>query len=360
MEEDKTSTVVSESIVVNEENSNNNDDDDNNALVERVAGEEAEVEEAETELGGGDDGAVVVGDTETEELTGLELVAVKKNNTRGPPRKYDVDGGGDDMVVGPVLLPPGSSSESATKRRRGRPRGSGKLQLIASLGGSAADTAGASFTPHVVNVQTNEDIVSKIASFSQRGPRSVCILSATGIVSRVTISQPGNSGGILRYEGRFEILSLSGSYTFVEKGGANRKLGMLSVSLAKPDGRVFGGGIAGALIAAGPIQLIVGSFKQKLNKKLKRRRSIESSSSAIIPSPTDLVRFPIHMAKLTDGDDSCTTPTSSLMDPVQGGAVGVLVVRPNMNPASLHSVSPDTFQPMSDQITSPDVDASIP
>ncbi|KAF3967647.1 hypothetical protein CMV_008363 [Castanea mollissima] len=325
MEEDKTSTVVSESMVVNEENSNNNNDDDNN--VKRVVEEEEVAEEAEAELGGGDDGAVVVGGTRPEELTGLELVAVKKNNnTRGPPRKYDVDGGGgNDMVVGPVLLPPGSSSESPTKRRRGRPRGSGKLQLIASLGGCAADTAGASFTPHVVNVQTNEDIVSKIASFSQRSPRSVCILSATGSVSRVTISQPGNSGGILRYEGRFEILSLSGSYTFVEKGGANRKIAMLSVSLAKPDGRVFGGGIAGALIAAGPIQLIVGSFKQKLNKKIKRRRSTESSSSAIIPSPSDLVRVPIRMAKLTDGDDSCTTPTSSLMDPIQGGAVGVLV-----------------------------------
>ena len=66
------------------------------------------------------------------------------------------------------------------------------------------------------------------------------------------------------------------------------------------------------------------------------------------------------MAKLTDGDDSCTTPTSSLMDPIQGGAVGVLVVRQNMNPASLHSVSLDAFQPISDQITSPDVNDSIP
>ena len=56
-------------------------------------------------------------------------------------------------------------------------------------------------------------------------------------------------------QGRFEILSLSGPYTFIEKGGANRKLAMLSVSLAKPDGRVFGGGIAGAMIAAGPIQV---------------------------------------------------------------------------------------------------------
>lgn len=56
-------------------------------------------------------------------------------------------------------------------------------------------------------------------------------------------------------QGRFEILSLSGSYTFGEMGGVHRKNGMLSVSLAEPDGRVFGGGIAGALIAAGPTQV---------------------------------------------------------------------------------------------------------
>jgi len=30
---------------------------------------------------------------------------------------------------------------------------------------------------------------------------------------------------------------------------------MLSISLAKPNGRVFGGGVAGSLIAAGPIQV---------------------------------------------------------------------------------------------------------
>ena len=74
-------------------NNNDDDDDDDNALVKRLAGEEVEVEEAEPELGGGDDGAVVVGGTGPEELTGLELVAVNKNNTRGPVRKYDVYGG---------------------------------------------------------------------------------------------------------------------------------------------------------------------------------------------------------------------------------------------------------------------------
>lgn len=56
-------------------------------------------------------------------------------------------------------------------------------------------------------------------------------------------------------QGRFEILSLSGSYTFCEMGGVHRKTGTLSVSLAEPDGRVFGGAIAGALIAAVPTQV---------------------------------------------------------------------------------------------------------
>ncbi|KAJ1381577.1 PPC domain, partial [Sesbania bispinosa] len=54
--------------------------------------------------------------------------------------------------------------------------------------------------------------------------------------------------------GIFEILSLSGSCTYTGAGGALRKSGMLSVSLAKPDGRVFGGNIESSLIAAGPIQ----------------------------------------------------------------------------------------------------------
>lgn len=57
-------------------------------------------------------------------------------------------------------------------------------------------------------------------------------------------------------QGRFEILSLSGSFTFSENGSLKRT-GRLSVSLAGPDGRVIGGAIAGSLIAANPIQVRV-------------------------------------------------------------------------------------------------------
>lgn len=45
-----------------------------------------------------------------------------------------------------------------------------------------------------------QDIASKIMSFSQQGPRAVCILSANGAVSTVTLRQPATSGGTVTYE----------------------------------------------------------------------------------------------------------------------------------------------------------------
>lgn len=58
-------------------------------------------------------------------------------------------------------------------------------------------------------------------------------------------------------QGRFEILSLTGSYTFSESGGVRSRNGGLSISLAGPDGRVVGGSVAGWLMAASPIQVRV-------------------------------------------------------------------------------------------------------
>lgn len=40
----------------------------------------------------------------------------------------------------------------------------------------------------------------KIMTFSQQGPRAICILSANGPISNVTLRQPLTSGGTLTYE----------------------------------------------------------------------------------------------------------------------------------------------------------------
>lgn len=69
---------------------------------------------------------------------------------------------------------------------------------------------------------------------------------------------------VLLSQGRFELLSLSGSFTPTEKGGTRDRCGGMSVSLAAADGRVIGGGVAGLLVAASPVQVINQSLLLKL------------------------------------------------------------------------------------------------
>lgn len=61
----------------------------------------------------------------------------------------------------------------------------------------------------------------------------------------------------VNFQGRFEILSLSGSFMPNDSGGTRSRTGGMSVSLASPDGRVVGGGVAGLLVAASPVQVFV-------------------------------------------------------------------------------------------------------
>lgn len=53
------------------------------------------------------------------------------------------------------------------------------------------------FTKFVIIVQ---DIAMKIMSFSQQGARAICVLSANGTISNVTLRQPTSCGGTLTYE----------------------------------------------------------------------------------------------------------------------------------------------------------------
>ncbi|KAL1082884.1 hypothetical protein V6Z11_D09G162600 [Gossypium hirsutum] len=217
---------------------------------------------------------------------------------RGRPRKYDADG---NLRLPYKLATTSPTDFSSSKRGRGRPPASSNCHLLASIVELFASTAGGDFTPHVVTVNPGEDVAGKILSFSQKGPRGICVLSANGAVSTVCIRQPGSSGGILTYEGRFEILSLTGSFTDSDRGGGKSKTGGLSVSLAGPDGRVIGGGLAGSLVAASPIQVVVGSFMPNGYKVHKKKYQAEHTATAARP---------ISQAE-PDGDlKFCMTPTS--------------------------------------------------
>ncbi|KAI3710505.1 hypothetical protein L2E82_40288 [Cichorium intybus] len=216
---------------------------------------------------------------------------------RGRPRKYSPSPDGNialGLAPAPVAAVPPSgggnldssndgsggtpNADSSAKKNRGRPAGSGKKQL------DALGAPGVGFTPHVIIVKAGEDIASTIMAFSQQGPRTVCVLSANGAIGNVTLRQPATSGGTVTYEGRFEIISLSGSFLHSESNGNHSKPSGLSVSLAGSDGRVLGGGVAGMLVAASPVQVIVGSFIADAKKP-------KSSSGPSPAAPPNMLTF---------------------------------------------------------------------
>ncbi|XP_019151689.1 PREDICTED: AT-hook motif nuclear-localized protein 14-like isoform X2 [Ipomoea nil] len=179
---------------------------------------------------------------------------------RGRPRKY---GTPEQAAAAKRMSSAASASNSLPKKRDQAALGGGGGQ--GGGGGSSyslkksqfAGDAGQGFTPHVVNVLAGEDVGNKIMTFMQQSKREICILSASGAVSSASLLQPSTSGGSVTYEGRFDILSLSGSYVNNGRGG---KTGGLSVCLASSDGQIIGGGVGGPLKAAGQIQVIVGTF----------------------------------------------------------------------------------------------------
>ncbi|KAH7855570.1 hypothetical protein Vadar_026349 [Vaccinium darrowii] len=284
---------------------------------------------------------------------------VSGKKKRGRPRKYDADGNLRVQYKSPppsaFFLSPPPSDFSSGKRGRGRPTGSGNWQLLASLGGLFANTAGGDFTPHVVTVHTGEDVAAKILSFSVKGSRGICVLAANGAVSNVTIRQPGTSGGLLTYEGRFEILSLTGSFTVSENGGMRTRTGGLSVSLAGPDGRVVGGGIAGSVMAASPIQIVVGSFMPNGFKVHKRKHHYEPRTATTPDVVTEAT--PISLA--APAASVALSPTSQLQTQNEGEADNNTPNEQNPNGTSPDSGEWNGSEPASAQTPYPDINISV-
>ena len=96
-----------------------------------------------------------------------------------------------------------------------------------------------------------------------------------------------SEGSCFLPQGRFELLSLSGSFLVQEIGGHRTRTGGLSVSLAGPDGRVLGGGVAGVLIACTPIQVCSFSHTKLKSQYIIYAVKVFSISSIFLPSHTE-------------------------------------------------------------------------
>lgn len=168
--------------------------------------------------------------------------------------------GGDGKELVPLQNSGGEGE--ITRRPRGRPAGSKnkpKPPIIITR-----DSANA-LRSHVMEIAGGCDIGESVATFARRRQRGVCILSGSGTVTNVTLRQPASPGAVVSLHGRFEILSLSGS--FLPPPAPPAATG-LTIYLAGGQGQVVGGSVVGALIASGPVVIMAASFGNAAYERL--------------------------------------------------------------------------------------------
>uniref|UniRef100_A0A0E0R2S8 AT-hook motif nuclear-localized protein n=1 Tax=Oryza rufipogon TaxID=4529 RepID=A0A0E0R2S8_ORYRU len=239
-----------------------------------------------------------------------------------------------------------SPASDPNAKRRGRPPGSGKKKQFEALG-----SWGIAFTPHILTVKAGEPAIAESAAAVQQVVMDLCLLFLRSGFGARTNSTPlhsshdhdhhwlgwkgtnqgcetrtscgvrqipsmaltgpgptvsGTDSGRCTYvvvdyvygmaigekdQGRFEIISLSGSFLLAEDGDTRSRTGGLSVALAGSDGRVLGGCVAGMLMAATPVQVVVASFiaEGKKSKPVETRKvepmSAPPQMATYVPAP---------------------------------------------------------------------------
>ncbi|CAN0921419.1 AT-hook motif nuclear-localized protein 18 [Linum grandiflorum] len=173
----------------------------------------------------------------------------------------------------PSLPCSSSDQQSRTKRPRGRPAGSKNKPKPPVIITRHSDSGNA-LRCHVIEIADSADVVQSISAFAARRQRGVCILSGTGAIDNVTLRQ--SAGSVLNLRGRFEILSLSGSFL---PPPAPPAASGLTIYLSGGEGQVVGGSVVGPVIASGPVVVMAASFGNAAYERLPLRDEEEVSGS---------------------------------------------------------------------------------
>ncbi|CAD5184100.1 unnamed protein product [Musa acuminata subsp. malaccensis] len=176
----------------------------------------------------------------------------------------DDDANGENYSAGAVDMAEAGSAGGFGRRPRGRPPGSKnkpKPPVIITRESAAA------LRPHVFEVSSGADIMDAVAAFARRRQLGVAVLSASGAVTNVTLRQrgPQPGGTVVAIPGRFEILSLSG--TFLPTPALSDATG-LTLFMVGREGQVVGGSVVGELVASGPVMIIAAAFTNATYERL--------------------------------------------------------------------------------------------
>jgi len=199
---------------------------------------------------------------------GLPEPSLGKNQEEMAPSSKDgateqptSGGSGDDRENG-TGEPKEGAVVTGNRRPRGRPPGSKNKPKPPIF--VTRDSPNA-LRSHVMEVAGGADVAESIAHFARRRQRGVCVLSGAGTVTDVALRQPAAPGAVVALRGRFEILSLTGTFL---PGPAPPGSTGLTVYLAGGQGQVVGGSVVGTLTAAGPVMVMASTFANATYERL--------------------------------------------------------------------------------------------
>eukprot|EP00775_Hariotina_reticulata_P012293 gene12293-12429_t len=208
-----------------------------------------------------------------------------------------------------------SSQDKAAGRRRGRPPGSKNKMNISSP----------SLVPIILQVNEGEDVVHKMLSLAQELQHALVVLSAGGCFASAAICHQGNGNLaglerqhssaadgplVLQLQGPLQLLSLQGSA--LQQGPKLKH--SLTVVLLDVHGNVRGGAVAGALVAAGPLQMVVGHWDTGQDESYST--TLKTAAVSALPSVAHEQQC---LGSLANGDAGTVAPAVDA-DDVEGGA----------------------------------------
>ncbi|KAL6581117.1 hypothetical protein OROMI_007040 [Orobanche minor] len=150
------------------------------------------------------------------------------------------------------------------RRPRGRPSGSKNKPKPPIMITKESPNA---LRSHLLEISNGTDISECILTFARRRNCGVSVLSGSGMVIDVSLCQPSVPSGVIRLQGRFEILSLSGAF-LPEPSAPGGTTARLMVYLSGGQGQVVGGVVVGALMALGLVMVIAATFSNAVYERL--------------------------------------------------------------------------------------------
>ncbi|XP_047314435.1 AT-hook motif nuclear-localized protein 8-like, partial [Impatiens glandulifera] len=157
-----------------------------------------------------------------------------------------------------------------------------------------------------------EDICSKLYWYATNTQKNICVMSATGSISEVTLQTGDNYLVTNKYEGFYKIVTLAGLILPIKTNTTGStiavKQGGLMVAFEGEDGRLVNGLVSSSLIAYEKVEVLASIYTSRPSE-YKTWEEIESSESIQISSSVSSGSIPNFQSNL-QWVTSTTNPVS--------------------------------------------------